>query len=54
MEMLYKLRCLGFVEIGDDIWFANLYFNALVRLNKRTGKIEDLKKFPGYTISPTH
>ena len=50
MEMLYKLRCLGFVEIGDDIWFANLYFNALVRLNKRTGKIEDLKKFPGYTM----
>lgn len=48
MEMLYQLRCLGFVEIGDDIWFANLYFNALVRLNRRTGKIEDLRKFPGY------
>ena len=50
MELLYQLRCLGYAEIGDAIWFPNLYFNALVKMNKITGKIEALEKFTDYNI----
>lgn len=50
MDTLYKLRCLGYVEIEDSIWFANIYFNALVRLNKVTGQIESMEKFPNYGL----
>ena len=50
MDTLYKLRCLGYVEIEDSIWFANLYFNALIKLNKATGQIERMEKFPNYGV----
>lgn len=53
MNSLYKLRCWQCVEIDESIWFANLYFNALIKLNKRTGQIDDIKKFPHYTIDQT-
>lgn len=50
MNMLYNLRCLGYVEIDDNIWFSNLYFNALIKLDKLTGQIEIIDKFPNYEI----
>ena len=50
MDTLYKLRCLGYVEIEDSIWFANLFFNALFKLNKSTGQIERMEKFPNYGV----
>lgn len=53
METLYKLRSLGYVEIGNDIWFPNLYFNALIKINKLTGRIELIEKFPNYEVGET-
>lgn len=50
MDVRYKLRCLGYAETDDDIWFANLYFNGLMKVNKISGKIEIIDKFPGYDI----
>ncbi len=51
MNRLFTLRSLGYEEAGNDIWFANLYFNGLVRVNKATGRIEDIHKFPGHAVS---
>lgn len=50
MHDLFKLRYYGYVEINDDIWFANQFFNALIKLNKLTGKIQIVDKFPDYEI----
>lgn len=50
MNMRYKLRCLGYAEVGDDIWFASLYFNGLMKLNTVSGKLEAIHKFPHYDI----
>lgn len=50
MGKLYKLRYLDFVEKGEDIWFSNLSFNALIKLNKNTGRIEIIDKFPNYKV----
>lgn len=46
----YKLRGLGYAEVGDDIWLANLYFNALIKINKSSGQIQLIEKFPNYDI----
>ena len=51
MDMRYKLRCLGYAEVDDDIWFASLYFNGLIQLDRRTGQIKSARKFPDYGIS---
>ncbi|MCI9596419.1 MAG: hypothetical protein HFE75_03805 [Firmicutes bacterium] len=45
---LYKLRSFGYVEIDDEIWFPNLNFNALMKINKSTGRLEIVDKFPNY------
>ena len=50
MNWKYKLRSFGYAEIGDDIWFPNLFYNALIRLKKATGRIEIIGKFPNYEI----
>ncbi len=50
MNILYKLRSYGYIEIQDDIWFPNLYFNALIKLNKSTGRIKIVDKFPNYEV----
>lgn len=51
MDGLFKLRSLGYATVGDDIWFANLYFNALIKQNRKTGKIEIVDSFPKYGLS---
>lgn len=50
MDCLYELRCQGFVEIENDIWFSNWFFNALVKIDKMSGYIQYLEKFPNYDI----
>lgn len=50
MDNLYKLRCHDYVEKENDIWFSNLFFNALMKVNKLTGKLEIIRKFPDYEI----
>lgn len=50
MNRLYKLRTHGFVEINDDIWFPNIEFNALMKINKLTGELQIVDKFPHYDI----
>lgn len=50
MNILYKMRSYGYVESGNDIWFSNLYFNALIRLDKLSGKIQVMKKFPDCAV----
>lgn len=50
MGDLYKLRCLDLVEKGNDIWFPNLYFNALIKIDKISGKIQIIDKFPNYRL----
>lgn len=45
---LYKLRSFGYVEIDDEIWFPNLNFNALMKINKLTGRLKIVDKFPNY------
>lgn len=50
MNNLYKLRCLDFVEKDEDIWFPNLNFNALIKINKESGKIQIIDKFPNYKV----
>lgn len=50
MNTLYKLRCLGYAEVGDDIWFSNLNFNALMKLNKSSGRLQIVDTFPHYEI----
>lgn len=47
---LYKLRSFGYVEIDDEIWFPNLNFNALMKINKLTGRLEIVDKFPNYGV----
>lgn len=50
MDRLYKLRNQGYVEINGEIWFANLDFNALVKINKASGRIQIIDKFPNFDI----
>lgn len=50
MNNLYKLRSFGYVEINDDIWFSNYYFNAIIKVNKLSGQIDMIEKFPNYDI----
>lgn len=50
MEIIYKSRSLGYVETNDAIWFSNRDFNGLEKINKSTGRIELLKRFPEYDI----
>lgn len=50
MGRLYRLRNYGYVEINDEIWFSNLFFNALIKINKLTGKIQYINKFPNYDV----
>lgn len=47
---LYKLRSFGYAEIDDEIWFPNLNFNALMKINKLTGRLEIVDKFPNYGV----
>lgn len=53
MNDLCKLKYLDFIEIGEDIWFSNLYFNALIKINKSSGIIQIIDKFPNYNIEET-
>ncbi len=39
MNRLFKLRTLGYAEVEEELWFPNLYFNGLLKLNKRTGRV---------------
>lgn len=48
---IYQLRSFGYVEIGDEIWFPNMQFNALVKINKLIGHMEIVDKFPNYGVS---
>lgn len=50
MERMYKSRAYSYIETNDAIWFSNIYFNGLEKINKLTGEIELLKKFPQYSI----
>ena len=50
MSSLYILRNEKYVEIRNEIWFANLQFNALVKIEKSSGKIRLMRKFPHYNI----
>lgn len=50
MDNLFKLRYLDFVEKKDDIWFPNLHFNALMKVNKSSGEIQIVDKFPNYEV----
>ncbi len=38
------------MEIDDEIWFPNLNFNALMKINKSTGRLEIVDKFPNYGV----
>lgn len=51
MDWLFKLRSLGYVAVGDDIWYANLYFNALIKQDRQTGRIEVVDRFPDYSVA---
>lgn len=51
MNQIYKPRCLDYVEIDGYIWFANIYLNALMKLDMQTGNLEIIEKFPHYAIS---
>ncbi len=50
MDEIYKSRAFGYAEVENAIWFSNVYFNGLEKINKTTGKIEILMKFPNYDI----
>lgn len=50
MFNIFKFRYSDYVETERDIWFANLYFNALVKLNRKSGRIEKIDKFPNYKV----
>ena len=50
MNNWYDLKYFGYVEEEDDIWFFALQFNALVKMNKLSGKIRFMIKFPEYNI----
>lgn len=42
------------MEIDDEIWFPNLNFNALMKINKLTGRLEIVDKFPSYGFLERH
>lgn len=46
MQSIYKSRAFGYAEVEDAIWFSNIYFNGLEKINKETGKVEYIAKFP--------
>lgn len=48
MHRKYKLRNFGFVEINGKIYFSNLFFNGLVELDIKTGRIDAIYQFPNY------
>lgn len=54
MNKLYEIKCYGFIEIEDRIFFPNLYFNGIVELNKITGKIQNLYRFTEYGIRTSY
>lgn len=54
MGKLYDLRCYGFVEIEDSVFFSNLYFNGIVELNKVTGRIHNLYRFKEYGVRTSY
>lgn len=45
-----NLRSRGYVEIENEIWFPNFNFNALVKLEKSSGKIRVIDRFPNFSI----
>lgn len=51
MNKLYDLKSTGCVEINDEIWFPNMNFNALIKLEKLSGKIHVKDIFPNYDIA---
>lgn len=53
MNELYELKSLGAVKINNDIWFPNRFFNALIKMDAKSGKIRDIKKFPNYEAGET-
>ncbi len=50
MNAPYKLRCLGYVEYNHEIWLSNLYFNALMKIDTESGKLQIIDKFPHYEV----
>lgn len=46
MTPVYKMRCCGFVEIEDDLWFPECSFNALICMDKTKGIIKEIIKIP--------
>lgn len=51
MGLNYKIRCLGYVKIDGCIWFANICFNALMKVNLLTGDLDIVDKFPNYPVN---
>lgn len=54
MNKLYELKCYGFTEIEDRVFFPDLYFNGIVELNKITGKIQNLYRFMEYGVRTSY
>ena len=50
MNRNFKLRSYGYIALENKIWFPNLYFNGLVEIDKLTGKIDHIYRFPGYNV----
>lgn len=53
MHKIYRLRGLGCVRVGESIWFSHHFFNALIELNKSSGQIKSIEKFPVHDIRET-
>lgn len=49
-----KMKLYGLVEEGERIFFPNLSFNALVELDKRTGRIINLHRFLPYSVRKSY
>lgn len=50
MNGLYELKSFGAVKINNEIWFPNRFFNALIKMDTKSGKIQEIKKFPNYEV----
>lgn len=54
MNKLFELKCYGFTEMEERVFFPNLYFNGIVELNKITGKIQNLYRFMEYGVRTSY
>ena len=51
MEFVFKLRTYGFAEMGSSIWFPSLTYNGLTEIEKTTGRVLNIYKYPGHHVS---